>query len=65
MALSRQKRLYMKVTNDDLELPLAVADSFEELAEMLGISKATIYSERRYAKANGIKSQFVRMVIKE
>jgi hypothetical protein len=37
-------KIWMKVTSDDLELPVAVADSAEELAEMLGISRATIYA---------------------
>ena len=35
--------IYMKVTKDDLELPIAVADSVEELAEMTGTHRTTIF----------------------
>lgn len=34
--------IYMKVTRDDLELPVAVADSPTELAEIIGKSKKSI-----------------------
>ena len=36
------KALYLAVTADKLELPIAVADSKAELARMLHISKAAI-----------------------
>ena len=36
--------VYMKVTKDEFELPLAVADSPAELAAMTGDSINTIYS---------------------
>lgn len=36
--------LYMKVTNDKYELPVAVADTGRELAEMVGTTKNTIFS---------------------
>ena len=38
------KKLYMYVTRDDYELPLIVADSAEELAQMLGTTKNTVLS---------------------
>jgi len=34
--------LWLKVTNDKYELPLAVADTKRELAEMLGLKKISI-----------------------
>ena len=34
--------LWIKVTNDEYELPVAVADSLEELAQMCGIKKESI-----------------------
>lgn len=37
-------RLYLAVTNDEYELPLAVADSVVELSKMIGVSCANIYS---------------------
>lgn len=36
--------LYLLVSSDKYELPLAVADSSEELAEMLGVRRNTIDS---------------------
>lgn len=45
-------KLYMKVTNDKYELPLAVAGSFAELARMQGISPSTIYTCIYYQKAH-------------
>lgn len=35
--------LYMKVTNDKYELPVAIADSAAELARMVGVKAQTIY----------------------
>jgi len=35
--------VYMEVTMDNLELPLAVADSASELAELRGCNKQAIY----------------------
>ena len=39
-----KERLYMAVTKDRLSLPLAVADSVAELAELRGVKKETIRS---------------------
>ena len=48
------KKLWMKVTNDEYELPLAVAESAAELARMTGIKPESLYSiisrERRDKK---------------
>lgn len=35
---------YMAVTPDEFELPIYIAETVEELAEMFGISKNNIYS---------------------
>ena len=37
-------KVWMKVTDDELELPIAVANSAKELAQILGIEKQTIYA---------------------
>lgn len=37
-------KLYMKVTKDKYELPLAVADSAKELAAMVGTKENTVNS---------------------
>ena len=44
--------IYMKVTNDEYELPLAVADSAASLANRLGINPCVIY--RSLNSKNGI-----------
>ena len=36
--------IYMKCTTDRLELPVAVADTAKELAQMLGVSHGSVYS---------------------
>lgn len=36
-------RLYMAVTADKYELPLAVADSSRELAEIMGVSPSCVF----------------------
>ena len=37
-------KLYLKTTTDDLELPIAVAESPGELAKILGTSKNSVLS---------------------
>ena len=36
--------LYLKTTNDELDLPVAVADSGRELANMLGVSVNSVWT---------------------
>lgn len=36
--------IYMRTTTDDLELPVAVADTARELAEMIGTSVNCVFS---------------------
>lgn len=38
----RKRTLYMRVTQDKYELPIAVASTQKELAEMLGVHPRTI-----------------------
>lgn len=38
------KNLYIACTNDEYELPIAVADSATELAQMVGITRDSLYS---------------------
>lgn len=44
--------IWMKVTEDDYELPLAVADSLVELAEMLGVRANTISAIMSHYKSH-------------
>lgn len=39
-----KKKLWMKVTNDKYELPIAVAENIPELARMTGLSEKSLYS---------------------
>lgn len=42
--------VYMKITKDKYELPVAVANSAVELARMLGIQTEVIYSSMSHAR---------------
>lgn len=58
-----QDHVYMQITNDKYELPLAVADTVEELAQMRGVKKDSIYSimsHFRHGKNN--KCQYIKVV---
>ena len=48
-----QMNIWLKVTNDKYELPVAVADSAEELAKLCGVKVNNIHSSRSHAKARG------------
>lgn len=49
-------KVYMKVTRDEYELPLAIADTPAELAEMTGASKNTIFSNIAHQKDGTIRN---------
>lgn len=58
--------VYMMVTDDELELPLVVADSAQELADIIGRNVNTIYSGISHEKHGRIKSSIYKKVeIKE
>lgn len=57
------KYIYMLVTKDKYELPLAVADTRKELGEMIGVSSITIANSITRARKNGHKSKYVRVEI--
>lgn len=42
--MAHRNCLYLRVTNDKYELPMAVADSPSELAIMLGLKRQTLWS---------------------
>ena len=50
--------LWMAVTNDEYELPIAVANTCSELAEMIGINPYSIRKHRWWCKTNGVKCQY-------
>lgn len=56
-----EQYLYMLISLDELELPLAVADSASGLARMLNRSPHTILSAMSHAKKSGKRSQYVKV----
>lgn len=58
-----RKVVYMIVSMDKYELPLAIADTMQELAEMTGVKRSTIASAISHAKKSGCRSRYVRVVI--
>lgn len=57
--------VYMLITTDIYELPLAVADSVAELAQILQIPQNRIYSAMSKAKARKQKSMYIKVELKE
>lgn len=53
--------LWMKVTNDAYELPLAVASSASELAKMLHVTTKSIYSNISKSKKYGRRCVYKRV----
>lgn len=60
------RNLYMMVTDDELELPLVVADSAQELADIIGRNVNTIYSGISHEQHGRVKRSIYKKVeIKE
>lgn len=55
--------VYMQVTKDEYELPLAVADSIPKLAEMVGVKTQSIYDSMKNAKKYGRKTPYKKVDI--
>ncbi len=56
--------VWIKVTKDEFELPVAIADTAEELAEILGVDRSTILSAvRRYERGEVSFSVYRRLEI--
>lgn len=47
------KHVWMKVTEDKYEFPLAIADTAEELAEMVGVKVGSLYGIMYKARTRG------------
>lgn len=54
--------LYMAVTKDELELPLAVEDTFKELGKDFGIDADKLYDLKFYKHLN---YRFLRIEVEE
>lgn len=55
------KYFYMEVTTDHLELPLAVAESAEELSRLRGVTSGVVFKAIENAEKKGIRSKYVRV----
>lgn len=55
-------KLYLCVTRDKYELPVAVADSPKELAEMRGVSNTTILSAISHVKSGFTGNSIYKLV---
>lgn len=60
---TNQECFYMKVTNDEFELPLVIADSVVELAARTGTTPNTISSSIFHAKERGSRCVYVKVPI--
>lgn len=49
-------KLWMRVTRDIFQLPLAVADTAQELARLCGTTTAVIYSQVSQVRSGRLKS---------
>lgn len=56
--------IYMKVSDDEYQLPEAVADTIIELAKLCGTRPNCISSSMCHAKKRGSKSIYVRVKVK-
>lgn len=57
-----KNRLYMMVTTDEYELPLAVAETARELADMVGVKVNSIYTSMSHHKAGDLaKTPYVKV----
>lgn len=52
----------MQVTEDEYELPVAVADTVKELAKIVGVKENTIHSSISHMKSGRIKTSIYRRV---
>lgn len=57
--------VYMQVTKDEYELPVAIADTVAELAMLTGIKPNSISTSISKAKKYKRKSQYVKIEIDE
>lgn len=59
------RKLYLAVTPDKYELPVAVADTAEGLADQIGTTKGTILSVISHAKQHKRRSVYHRLTYTE
>lgn len=57
--------VYMRVSKDRYELPLAIADTIKELAIICGVSPNLISSCISQSKRKGYSSEYKKVIISE
>ena len=57
--------VYMEVTRDEYELPIAIADNPEQLARICGTTSGSIRSSISHEKAGRNKSKYKRVEIED
>lgn len=57
--------LWIAVSRDKYELPLAVADTIEELAKMCGVKVHSIRSYISHAKKNGTRCKYIMVEVED
>lgn len=60
-----KKKVYMAVDNEHCELPIAVADSIKELADMIGVKTQTIRSAIYLERKGKLVSKYKIVEIEE
>ena len=60
-----KREIFMLITTDRYELPVAVADTVKELAFLIGVSENNIRSAMSKAKKRGTRCRYVRVVVEE
>lgn len=55
--------VYIMVTKDEYELPLAIANSAEELARIVGATKIAVHSGASRNARHGVWSRFRKVTI--
>lgn len=57
--------VWLKVTPDRYELPVAVADTGKELARICGVSENNVYSTMTKARKLGHRCKYIRVEVEE
>lgn len=57
--------LYMEVTKDKYELPVAVADSAAALARLVGVRRNTISQCMSHTERYGGKCKYIKVVLED
>lgn len=61
----KPKFVWMEVTKDKLRLPLKIADSAAEMAEMCGVTTDTVVTSAWRTRKEGMNGRFIRIPLEE